>query len=51
MDGVDGVIDTIGSADTLEAGMRFLRTQGRLVFTGVSTPKRCENTPHYFKEL
>ncbi len=51
MDGVDGIIDTIGSAASLEAGMRFLRTRGRLVFTGVSAPARCENTPHYFKEL
>jgi threonine dehydrogenase-like Zn-dependent dehydrogenase len=51
VEGVDGVLDTIGSAETLEAGMRFLTTQGRLVFTGVDTPRRCENTPHYFKEL
>jgi threonine dehydrogenase-like Zn-dependent dehydrogenase len=51
VEGVDGVIDTIGAAETIEAGLRFLTTQGRLVFTGVDTPKRCENTPHYFKEL
>lgn len=51
MDGVDGIIDTVASAETLEAGLRFLATQGKLVFTGVSTPKRYENTPHYFKEL
>ncbi len=51
MDGVDGIIDSIASAATLEAGLRCLATQGRLVFTGVSTPQRCENTPHYFKEL
>jgi threonine dehydrogenase-like Zn-dependent dehydrogenase len=51
MDGVDGIIDTIASAKTLEIGMRILSTQGRLVFLGVSTPRRCENTPHYFKEL
>jgi len=51
LDGVDGIIDTIASPATLEAGLRFLATQGRLVFTGVSTPKRTENTPHYFKEL
>ena len=51
VDGVDGIIDTVGSAETIEAGIRFLTTQGRLVFTGVDTPKRCENTPHYFKEL
>ena len=51
IDGVDGVVDTIATAATLEAGMRFLRSQGRLVFPGVATPRRCENTPHYFKEL
>jgi threonine dehydrogenase-like Zn-dependent dehydrogenase len=51
VDGVVGVIDTIGSAATLEAGMRFLTTQGRLVFSGVATPGRCENSVHYFKEL
>lgn len=51
IDGVDGIIDTIASAETLEVGLRCLTTQGRLVMTGVSTPKRCENTPHYFKEL
>jgi len=51
IDGVDGIIDTIASAETLEIGMRVLTSQGRLVFLGVSTPKRCESTPHYFKEL
>jgi threonine dehydrogenase-like Zn-dependent dehydrogenase len=51
MDGVDGIIDTIASASTLEASFRFLTTQGRLVLTGVSKPERCENTPHYFKEM
>ena len=51
LDGVDAIVDTIASAATLEAGMRCLRTRGRLVFTGVSTPRRTENTPHYFKEL
>ncbi|MFX1553623.1 MAG: zinc-binding dehydrogenase [Promethearchaeota archaeon] len=51
MDGVDGIIDTIASAETLEVGMRILTTQGKLVFLGVSTPRRCESTPHYFKEL
>ncbi|MFX0137869.1 MAG: zinc-binding dehydrogenase [Candidatus Hodarchaeota archaeon] len=51
MDGVDGIIDTIASAETLEIGMRILTTQGKLVFLGVSIPKRCESTPHYFKEL
>jgi D-arabinose 1-dehydrogenase-like Zn-dependent alcohol dehydrogenase len=51
MDGVDGIIDTIASKDTLEIEMRTLKTQCKLVFLGVSTPKRFENTPHYFKEL
>lgn len=50
-DGVDGIIDTIGTAETLAAGMRFITTRGRLVFTGVGTPSRCENTPHYIKEI
>ncbi len=51
LDGVDGIIDTIASAETLEVGVRILTAQGVLVFLGVSTPKRWENTPHYFKEL
>jgi threonine dehydrogenase-like Zn-dependent dehydrogenase len=51
MDGVDGIIDSIASADTLEIGIRILTTQAKLVFLGVSTPKRFENTLHYFKEL
>jgi threonine dehydrogenase-like Zn-dependent dehydrogenase len=51
IDGVDGIIDTIASAETLEIGIRILHTQSKLVFLGVSTPKRTENTPHYFKEL
>ena len=49
--GVDGIIDNIASAKTLEVGVRILKSQGRLVFPGVNTPKRCEMTPHYFKEL
>ena len=51
INGVDGIIDTIASAQTLEIGMRVLKAQGRLVFSGVNTPKRCESTVHYFKEL
>ncbi len=51
MDGVDGIIDTIASAETLEVGIRILKTQGKLVFLGVSNPERYENTLHYFKEL
>ncbi len=51
MEGVDGIIDTIASATTLEIGLRIITTQGRIILTGVSTPERCENTPHYFKEI
>jgi threonine dehydrogenase-like Zn-dependent dehydrogenase len=51
LDGVDGIVDTIASGETFEIGERILCTQGKLVFFGVSTPKRFENTLHYFKEL
>ena len=51
MDGVDAIVDTIASANTLEIGIRILKTQGKLVFLGVSDPGRCESTLHYFKEL
>ncbi len=51
LDGVNGIVDTIASAETFEIGERILCTQGKLVFFGVSTPKRFENTLHYFKEL
>lgn len=51
LDGVDGIIDTIASPKTIEVGIRILKSQKRLIFLGVSTPKRFENTPHYFKEL
>ncbi|MFX0178469.1 MAG: zinc-binding dehydrogenase [Candidatus Hodarchaeota archaeon] len=51
LDGVNGIVDTIASAESFEIGERILCTQGKLVFLGVSTPKRFENTLHYFKEL
>jgi threonine dehydrogenase-like Zn-dependent dehydrogenase len=49
--GVDGIIDTIGSGKSLEIGIRILEARKTLVFLGVSNPMRFENTPHYFKEL
>jgi len=49
--GVDVVYDTVGSADTLAAGIRVARPRARVVITGVSRPKRFEWTPHYFKEI
>lgn len=51
LDGPNGIIDTIASSETLEIGVRIIRTQGKLIFLGVNTPRRWENTPHYFKEL
>lgn len=49
--GIDVVYDTVGSADTLAAGIRVARPRARIVITGVSRPKRFEWTPHYFKEI
>ncbi len=49
--GIDVVYDTVGSAETLAAGIRVARPRARIVITGVSRPKRFEWTPHYFKEI
>jgi threonine dehydrogenase-like Zn-dependent dehydrogenase len=49
-DGVDRVFDTVGSARTVEAGLRVVRPRGTLVLVGVSTPSRFEWTPLYVKE-
>ncbi len=49
--GLDVVYDTVGSAETLSAGIRVARPRARIVITGVSRPKRFEWTPHYFKEI
>lgn len=51
MGGVDVIYDTIGSAQTLETGLRITRPRGSIVVTGVSRPKKFEWTPHYFKEI
>lgn len=49
--GVDCVYDTVGSASTLEMGVRLTRAKGTIVLVGVSPPKRFEWTPLYMKEL
>ena len=49
--GVDVLYDTVGTAKTLEAGLRFTRPRGSIVVTGVARPRRFEWTPHYFKEI
>lgn len=51
LSGLDVVYDTVGSAQTLEVGLRVLRPRGSIVVTGVSKPQRFEWTPHYFKEI
>lgn len=52
LDGGAGVIyDTVGSAETLEVGVRVTRPRGRIVVTGVEIPRRFEWTPLYFKEI
>ena len=48
--GVDVVYDTVGGPDTLEVGLRVLRTRGSIVEMGLSSMGRCEWTPWYFKE-
>jgi threonine dehydrogenase-like Zn-dependent dehydrogenase len=62
IEGVDFLFDTVGSPETLETGLRFVRARkkepksykvssGCIVVTGVSSPKRYEWTPWYFKEI
>jgi threonine dehydrogenase-like Zn-dependent dehydrogenase len=49
--GVDVVYDSVALPATLEVGVRVTRSRGKIVVTGVETPKRFEWTPLYFKEI
>ncbi|MGH7897440.1 MAG: zinc-binding dehydrogenase, partial [Candidatus Binatia bacterium] len=49
--GVDVVYDTIGKAETLEVGVRVLKSRSTLVQSGVHGPERWDTSPLYFKEL
>jgi threonine dehydrogenase-like Zn-dependent dehydrogenase len=49
--GADVVYDTVASAETLEVGVRAVRSRGRIVALGVEPPRRFEWTPLYFKEI
>ena len=51
LDGVDRVYDLVGSARTLEVGLRLVCAQGTVVLVGVARPARFEWTPLYFKEV
>ncbi len=49
--GVDVVYDTVSAPETLEVGVRIVRSRGSIVVTGVEPPRRFEWTPLYFKEI
>lgn len=49
--GVDAVYDTVSSAETLEVGVRVVKSHGSIIVIGVEPPKRFEWTPLYFKEI
>ncbi len=62
IEGVDYLFDTVASPETLETGIRIVKARkkdtetnrllsGVIVVTGVSSPKRYEWTPWYFKEI
>jgi threonine dehydrogenase-like Zn-dependent dehydrogenase len=49
--GVQAIYDSVGTAETLEIGVRVCDWRAKIVITGVATPKRFEWTPLYFKEI
>ncbi len=49
--GVQAVYDSVGTAETLEIGVRVCDWRAKIVITGVATPRRFEWTPLYFKEI
>ena len=49
--GVDIIYDTVGSAQTLEVGLRVAAPRAPIVITGVGRPAHFEWTPLYFKEV
>lgn len=49
--GYPTVYDTVGSAETLETGLRLAGPRANIVLTGVATPRRFEWTLLYFKEV
>ena len=48
---VDVVYDTVGKPETLEIGIRIVKSRGSVVVTGVGAPGRFEWAPLYFKEV
>lgn len=51
MGGVDTAYDFVGSAESLEDGLRLTRAGGKVVVIGVEKPKRFEWSPLWFKEI
>lgn len=49
--GVQTIYDSVGTAESMEVGLRICDYRARIVITGVGTPKRFEWTPLYFKEV
>ncbi len=49
--GVQAIYDSVGTAETLEVGVRVCDWRARIAITGVATPRRFEWTPLYFKEI
>ena len=49
--GADVAYDTVSSAETLEVGVRVVRSRAQIVALGVEPPRRFEWTPLYFKEI
>jgi threonine dehydrogenase-like Zn-dependent dehydrogenase len=49
--GVDVIYDMVGSAESLEVGVRVANPRAPIVVAGVANPARFEWTPLYFKEV
>ena len=48
---MDVIYDTVGTAQSLEVGVRVATSRAPIVITGVGVPARFEWTPLYFKEI
>jgi len=49
--GVDIVYDCVGSADTIETGLRLTREKGKVILIGADNPKRFEWTPIWLRDI
>jgi L-iditol 2-dehydrogenase len=49
--GVDRVFDTVGSTETIEAGLRVLRGGGTFNLLGIGEPKKIDWTPVWFRKI